>query len=145
MPYQSKRLLEQWVEEYENDPEFIAEGLATDVMEEAVVMLRGKELTQSSLADLMGVSRSHVSQMFNAPPNLTLRSIARLAVAFNVKPAIILDKSSYFIWPVNQPNPFTREDFEIAREEYLNSTNAQSTVNIGVNRPGIGILTNATT
>ncbi len=145
MQYQPGRPLEQWVKEYENDPEFIAEGLATDVMEEATVILGDLELTQSSLADLMGVSRSHVSRIFNAPPNLTLRSIARLAVALNVKPVIILDESSYFVWPVNQPNPFTREDYEIAREEYLrNKTDAQSTVNTGVGRPGIGVLTNAT-
>jgi len=126
-PERPERPLEQWVKEYENDPEFIAESLATDVIEEGIRILKSRGLTQSSLAEQMGVSRSHVSRILNAPPNLTLLSIARLAVALGVKPAIVLDQSSYFISPLTQP--FPREDYLIAREEYLRKSDAQSTVN----------------
>ncbi len=89
--------LEGWIHEYENDPEFIADGLAADVIEEALRLLHKEGHTQTWLEDEMGVSRSHVSKLFNAPPNLTLLSIARLGVALGVKPKILLDSGGVYI------------------------------------------------
>ena len=90
---ETEHLLEQWVREYEHDPEFIADGLAADVIEEALRLLQEGNHTQTWLAGEMGVSRAHVSRLFNAPPNLTLLSIARLGVALGVKPKIFLDSA----------------------------------------------------
>lgn len=89
--------LERWIHEYEYDPEFIADGLAADVIEEALRLLQEGNHTQTWLAGEMGVSRAHVSRLFNAPPNLTLLSIARLGVALRVKPKILLDSGNIYI------------------------------------------------
>lgn len=50
---------------------------------------------QQWLADQMGVSRARVSRLFNAPPNFTFESFARLAVALGLTPKVILDWNGF--------------------------------------------------
>lgn len=80
--------MEQYETLYENDPDYIAEGLALQITEEASRLMGDASISRSALAELMGVSRSYVTRIFNAPPNLTLRSIAQLAIALGVKPRV---------------------------------------------------------
>jgi len=84
-------VLNRYYSEYEDDPDFMAEGMAIAIVEDALRIMIGKGLNRSNLATTMGVSKAQVSRLFNAPPNLTLRSIARLAVALGVKPFVCLD------------------------------------------------------
>ncbi len=86
--------LEQDAREYERDPEFIAEGLSIRVIEQALKCLEEKGMSQSELADRMGVSRAYISRILNAPPNITLLTIARLAVALEVTPTVLLNGES---------------------------------------------------
>lgn len=86
-----ERTLETYAQEYANDPEFIAEGLAIKVTEEMLECLERKNLNQSWLAEQMGVSRAHVSRILNARPNMTLLTISKIAVALGVKPDVCLD------------------------------------------------------
>ncbi|GEM_PF-5536042 len=83
--------LERYVEELANDPEYIAEGLAMDVTDGMLELLAERGLTQSWLAQEMGVSRARVSRILNASPNMTLLTIARIAVALGVKPDVLLN------------------------------------------------------
>ncbi|MDO8749820.1 MAG: hypothetical protein Q7K03_01565 [Dehalococcoidia bacterium] len=93
----AETLLEQWVREYSQDPNFVAEGLATATIEQVISKLDELKVNQSWLANAMQVPRQQVSRMLNAPPNLTLLSIARLAIALDVKPLVILDSERYFV------------------------------------------------
>lgn len=86
--------LERYAQEYANDPEFIAEGLSIKVTEEMLECLEQKNLSQSWLAQQMGVSRAHVSRILNAPPNMTLLTIAKIAVALGVRPDVCLNAES---------------------------------------------------
>jgi plasmid maintenance system antidote protein VapI len=79
-------LLDRWHEEYESDPEYVAEGLALEITEEACRIMLEKGISRARLAELMGVSRAYVTRTLNAPPNLTLKSIAQLALALGVGP-----------------------------------------------------------
>ncbi|MBI4198033.1 MAG: helix-turn-helix transcriptional regulator [Chloroflexi bacterium] len=65
--------------------------MALLLMEEAAHLTETRGLSRSQLASIMGVSRAHVSKLFNAPPNLTLLSIARLGIALGVRPYVCLD------------------------------------------------------
>jgi len=94
--------LDRYAQEYANDPEFVAEGLAIKVTEEMLECLELKCLNQSWLAEQMGVSRAHVSRILNARPNMTLLTIAKIAVALGVKPDVCLDSES---WRFNWANP----------------------------------------
>ena len=85
-----KPLLEQYEKEYSNDPEYIAEGLALKVTEEMLQIIRNRNKNQTWLAKQMGVSRARVSRILNARPNMTLLTIAQIAIALGVKPEITL-------------------------------------------------------
>lgn len=83
--------LEKYVQEYANDPEFIAEGLSIKVIEEVLECLKQRGLNQSWLAEKMGVSRALVSRILNAPPNMTLLTIAKIAIALGTTPDVRLN------------------------------------------------------
>ena len=78
--------LDQHIEQYEQDPDYVAEGLALHLVEEALRLMEEKGISRSELASQMGVSKAYITRLFNAPPNLTLRSIAHLALALGTKP-----------------------------------------------------------
>jgi ribosome-binding protein aMBF1 (putative translation factor) len=86
---------EDWLgrfeQKYEDDPDFIAEGLALGVTEEAAEIMERQGISRAELAARMGVSRAYVTQLLNARPNLTLRSLAQLAIALQTKLSIHLD------------------------------------------------------
>lgn len=84
-------MLAERIKKYEKDPDFVAEGLAIAIIENALYAMQLKGITQSQLAAAMGIPKSQVSRIFNAPPNLTLRSIARIALALEVTPQELLD------------------------------------------------------
>jgi len=86
----AKGLLHEYEEQYANDPDYIAERLALRVTEEAAKIMQNPGLSRADLAARMNVSRAYVTKIFDAPPNLTLRSIARLALALGVKPYVSL-------------------------------------------------------
>jgi len=100
--HDSEGMLERYTKEYASDPEFVAEGLAIKVTEEMLECLEQKGFNQSWLADHMGVSRAHVSRILNARPNMTLLTIAKIAVALGVKPDVCLDSEP---WRINWAKP----------------------------------------
>jgi len=81
----NRKTIADYIREYENDPEFVAEGLALKITEEALAYMETKGLSQSWLAERMGVSRAHVSRIFNAAPNMTLLTFAKIAVALGLE------------------------------------------------------------
>jgi transcriptional regulator with XRE-family HTH domain len=99
---ETELILDKYTKEYADDPEFIAEGLAIKITEKMLELLERRDLNQSWLADKMGVSRARISNILNAQPNMTLLTIAKIAVALDVKPDVCLDA-----WSLNwiQPVP----------------------------------------
>jgi plasmid maintenance system antidote protein VapI len=91
MTESSSGALNKYYSKYEHDPEFIAEEMAIKVIEDALQIMQAKGITRSELSNRMGVSRAHISRLFNVPPNLTLHSITRLAAALDVRPHVSLD------------------------------------------------------
>lgn len=83
-----------WLAEYDavfaNEPEYVAEGLALRLAEQIVQLMDEKHLSRAELAETMGVSRAYITKVLNAPPNLTLRSIAAVAIALGAKPSLTL-------------------------------------------------------
>jgi AraC-like DNA-binding protein len=75
---------------FEKEPDYVAETLAIDVIEQAVRLMNSGGLTRSELAQRMNVSRAYVTRLFGAPPNLTLSSIARLGMALGATPSVSL-------------------------------------------------------
>jgi len=84
-------VLEHYYEKYEKDPDFLAEGLSIGIIENSLQVMKQKGISRADLAREMGVPKSQISRIFNAPPNLTLLSIARIAVALGVEPKALLN------------------------------------------------------
>jgi hypothetical protein len=82
--------MERELEQYERSPDFVAEGLAIGLIEEMLEMMEDENISQAEMARLMGVSPAYLSRILNAPPNLTLRSIAQIALALNTRPHVSL-------------------------------------------------------
>jgi hypothetical protein len=78
--------LDVYVEEFEKDPDYIAQTLALQITEQAIELMQESNVSRTKLAELMGVSKAYVTRLLNAPPNLTLRSIAQLALVLGTKP-----------------------------------------------------------
>ena len=85
------RLIEKSIQEYQSDPEFVAEGLALKVTEQMLELLERKGLSQTWLAESMKVSRAHISRILNTPPNMTFLTLSRIAIALGVTPDVELD------------------------------------------------------
>ena len=83
-------MLEKYYSNYQTDPDFLAEGLSIAIIENALEVMKRKGISRADLAREMGVPKSQISRIFNAPPNLTLLSIARIAVALGVEPQDLL-------------------------------------------------------
>ena len=58
------------IEALRSDPEFIAELVALDVLEQAVRRMKERQITKASLAATLGVSRSAVSSCSLADPTI---------------------------------------------------------------------------
>ena len=99
---ETQGLLDQYIREYEGDPDYVAETMALHLAEQATRLLEKRNMSRSELADLMGVSRAYVTKILNAPPNLTLRSIATLALALGAKPSISLSTPASMKYSVSQ-------------------------------------------
>ncbi len=76
--------LDEAVKELSDDPEFIAEGLAINFAERIARVMESKEITKAELGRRMGVSRAYTTRFLDAPPNLTLLSIAKVSLALGL-------------------------------------------------------------
>ncbi len=76
---------------YEKDADFVAEGLSIAIIENALTVMKQEGISRTDQAREIGVPKSQISRIFNAPPNLTLLSIARIAVALGVEPQALLN------------------------------------------------------
>ena len=84
-------MLEKYCSLYYREPDFIAESLSIVIIENALQVMQKKGISRADLAREMGVPKSQISRIFNAPPNLTLLSIARISVALGVEPQALLN------------------------------------------------------
>ena len=98
--------LDETLSELARDPEFVAERVALTLAEDILKVMRDNKVSKSELARRMGVSRAYVSQMLDAPPNLTLLTISKVSLALELEPNLQLlrtAKSPEFARPLAEP------------------------------------------
>lgn len=76
--------LDKAVAELTDDPEFVAEGLAIEFAEQIVRAMKSQGVTKAELGRRLGVSRAYTTRILDAPPNLTLLSMAKVALALGL-------------------------------------------------------------
>lgn len=77
--------LEEQIALYRDDAEFKAEVVLLDLNEQIVSWMQRQGLKRSELAERLGVSRAYVTQLLAGNPNLTVKTLCRIAIALGVE------------------------------------------------------------
>ena len=95
--------LQRWVNESpERAREYARESLIIDVSEEIFAALKTANLSKAELAEALGTSKSHVSQLLSGARNMTLRSLADIGFALKLKPCVKLLKEDQSVAWINE-------------------------------------------
>lgn len=68
--------------EFENDPDYWAEGLKLDFAEEVGRLMEEQNVSRAELARRLGTSPAYVTKILHWTANLTLASMSKIALAF---------------------------------------------------------------
>ena len=73
--------IEEQLEGYKEDAEYKTEVLLLDVNEQLIAMMERLGVKRSELARRLGVSRAHITQVLEGQPNMTVRTLCKIATA----------------------------------------------------------------
>jgi len=80
----------EWARRTERDPGLAAERLRLAFAEELSRLLRARGLTRTELAARLGKSRAYVTRILNTDYNLTLETMANIALALDARVTLAL-------------------------------------------------------
>lgn len=91
----------------ERDPEFVADRLRADLVEDILASMRDRGMNKNQLAEKLGKSRQYVTRILNESDNFTLATVAQLACALDLRPWLNLTEHSRrtAVVPRNAPGP----------------------------------------
>lgn len=72
---------EQYIARFRDTPEFQTERVLVDIGEQIVSQMESQEITRAELARRLGVSRPFVTRLLTGNPNLTVKTLVRVASA----------------------------------------------------------------
>ena len=91
---QNLELLSRWLEESpENRRAFQEERLILAATEAIYKAMEMRGISKAALAERLGSSKAHISQLLNGSRNMTLRTFARIAFSLDVAPILDLKGS----------------------------------------------------
>lgn len=96
------------VKEFENDPEFVLDGILLAINEKICKILVKKGMNFKDFARRLDVSPAYVSKLLNGKPNLTIESLVKIALALDLKPEIDLKEIKSII---KISNEYSQDDF----------------------------------
>lgn len=74
-------LLDEQIQQWDTDPEFILEGVLTKATERICELMDKHGISRAELARRLGKSRAYVTRLLNGQPNMTLKTLIEIAVA----------------------------------------------------------------
>lgn len=78
-------VVEQLVEKFRDDPDYVAEQMVLAFGESMVECMSQRQFNRAELANRMGVSKAYITRILNGKPNMTIRTMAGIAVALKAK------------------------------------------------------------
>ena len=83
---------EKWSDKSVDNRKMLAEEkLILDVTEQLWSSMEDKNLSKTDVAELLGKSKSYLSQLLSGSRNMTLRTLADLCFVLNIKPKFNID------------------------------------------------------
>lgn len=76
-------IIQTLLKEFRTDPDYIAEQLVLRIGEMMVECMELRRLSRSELAERMNVSKAYVTKLLDGKPNMTVRTLANVAVALD--------------------------------------------------------------
>src|SRR5437899_4380299 len=99
----------------ENEPDYVARGLIHDINEQVIAQMRALGLRNKDLAVRLGVSSAYITKLLEGNPNLTVRSLARVALALDSQPSIEF-RPRGVVRPWRRATPEVEERFEVTSD-----------------------------
>jgi len=96
--------IEDKIEQFRDHPDFVAHEVLLDLNEQIVARMSELGLRNKDLADLLGVSRAYVSRLLDGRPNLTIRSLAAIALALETQLSVSLQPRAIRSWGADRAN-----------------------------------------
>ena len=75
--------MKEKIERYKDTFDFKLENLILDITEEVCRAMEEKGIGRAELAEKMGVSRAFISKLLNGTPNLTIKTLMKIAVVLD--------------------------------------------------------------
>lgn len=98
--------LDRWAQSSKANAQLVAqETLIIEATEALWHAMENAGITQSELAERLGTTKGHVSQVLGGSRNMTLRTFSDLCVALNVKPQIGVQIESDDGWQLAEEQP----------------------------------------
>jgi transcriptional regulator with XRE-family HTH domain len=72
-------------DEWRDDPDYLYEGVVLELTEQIVARMKERGIRRSDLADRLGTSRAYVTKLLDGQDNMTLKTLARVANALEMK------------------------------------------------------------
>ncbi len=85
------------LKKFQDDPQFIAEGLLLDINEQLVKLLQEQGVSKSTLAQKLGVSNAYVSKLLNGNENLTIKQLVKIATVLGCGIDVALVRRSFTV------------------------------------------------
>jgi len=88
---QKRNAYQELKREYENDAEYIAYGLLTDITADICAAMDEQGMKRKELAERLGVSPQYVTKFLNTPENTTVYQVVRFAQAVGLDVEVLLN------------------------------------------------------
>lgn len=111
----------EWMKEslakYKDTFEFKLEEVILDITEEVCRAMEEKEIDRAELADKLGVSRAFISKLLNGTPNLTIKTLMKIAVALDKELSIRMPPVGFTTHHLYVPIEGRSFEYKLARPE----------------------------
>lgn len=75
--------MQEEIERFKDDFEYRSEGYYLDITEKVLKQMEKQNINKAELAKRLNCSKSHITQLFKGTTNITLETLAKLAIAVN--------------------------------------------------------------
>lgn len=80
-----EKIFRNKLEAYEHDPEYILHSFLFEINEEICKALEKNDLNKKQFAERLNVKPAYISKLLNGQPNLSIKSLIKIALALNLK------------------------------------------------------------